>query len=130
MHLSAFTIGGGTTDIRSTDKRLRYVSKGKRHEVLTGIHQLLNVRNIVPADAVIEFNQVLIAAPTVDEHLNLFVAELRVCEDGSVRVEGAEDTVVAEVDEAVVMMFHCVHEVVDVGLVLQMSGWVPGWGKV
>ena len=80
--------------------------------------QGLQIDNIMAIDAVEELGEIVITAVIVDQLLDLRDVELSVGEDGVVGGEGTEDTVAAEKYDAVVVLLHGAHEIVDVGIVL------------
>ena len=94
-----------------------------RHKVMSGVQQLLP-GNVMTVDAVVDFGQVVITTMAIDELLDLVRVELLVAEDGQVGVERAEDAVVTEVDDAVRVLFHALHEPEDFGLILGDLGFV------
>ena len=93
------------------------------------MRQLLRIGNIVAIDPLVGFGEVVITAVAVDQRLDLLVGELRVGEDREVRGKGAKDTIAAELGDAVVVVIHGLHEIVDVGLVLG-RGWLEGFGDL
>ena len=79
--------------------------------------QGLQIDNIMATDAVEELGEIVIAAVVVDELLDLRDVELSVGEDGVVGGEGTEDTIAAEKYDAVFVLLHRAHEVINVGIV-------------
>lgn len=77
------------------------------------------VDNIMPIDTIESFGQVFIAAIVVDQLLNLSSVELGVVEDCHVGAERAKDAIAAEKDDAIVVVFHGCHEIVDGRLLLE-----------
>lgn len=94
------------------------LTKGQWQKVLVPLHQLRLVDNVMPIDTFEGFGEMVIAAIAIDQVLNLLRAELLVGEDGQVGADGAENTVGAEGDDAVVVFRHGAHDVVDVRLFL------------
>lgn len=94
------------------------LTKGQWQKVLVPLHQLLLIDNVMAIDTFEGFGEMVIAAIAIDQVLNLLRAELLVGEDGQVGADGAENTVGAERDDAIVVFRHGAHDVIDVRLFL------------
>lgn len=98
--------------------RHRQVQEGERQEVFSRIHELLQIGNLAAVHPVENLCEMIGAAMAIEYLPDLVGAELDVLEDGAVGSEGAEDAVVAEVGDALVVFGHGGHEIMGVGLVL------------
>lgn len=82
------------------------------------IRALLQIGNSAAVDPVENLGEMLIPAMAIQHLLDLVAAKLDILENCPIGVERAQDAIVAQVDNAVVVLFHGGHERMRVGLVL------------